>query len=175
MKDIEKKIKTLGGIEVTKHKKSQKTRDQLIRNENPGTLIVDFIDKYGNGMFNNTIVYKSIKKIPMGGKKGWGGIELILGWSNDTSGVKENLERLTDEDIKGYFPFAEGYPGDLVCICTLKGTKNGNIYYWDHDEGKFFHVSRSFKEFVKSWKIDPGDDDDKQKPKLISAWFADDF
>src|SRR5690606_16787345 len=95
LKAIKDKIEQLGGVDFLDRKKSQKVRDKVLEKENLEELITAFIDDYGFAMFNNTIGYKTIEKVPVAGN-GLCGIELIFGWSNDVHGVKWNLEQLKD-------------------------------------------------------------------------------
>lgn len=176
MNFIEKKIESLGGVDYINRKKSGKLRDKIMDAEKPPAAVVALIDQFGYAMFNETIGCKTITKIPVAGKK-WTEIGVIFGWGNDESGVRSNLENLKDEDNgEGYFPLAEGYPGDMICI-SLKGKNKGKIFYWCHDEGEFYTIAKSFKEFVMSWEKEKEEKKKKgqKEPTLISAWFADDL
>jgi len=153
IQSIRKKIKELGGVEFSDKKTDQKIRDQVLKKMNPGELLVDFIDNYGFGSFKKNIGFKTIEKIPVTGKNGLSEVGFIFGWSNDESGVKWHLEQLEEDTIANYFPFAEGYPGDCLCISTKMNTDKGKIYYWSHDDGELYLVSNSFEEFIKSWEV----------------------
>lgn len=172
MESIKKKIEELGGVDLLKEKKNIRERDQLILKENPGTAIVDLIDEYGLGMFNETIEYVSIETIPVAGSDYKGGIEMIYGWGNSVHDVQWNLEQLQENDLTGYFPFAAGYPGDCICISTLEPTK-GKIFYLSHDEGTCYLVANSLEDFIGSWEIAPEEDVDISG--LIDFHFDDDF
>lgn len=168
--DLKKKIKSLGGIDKLKRTLDKKSRELIIAEEGVPETIVNFIDTYGFGMFNNNVGFTSIDKIPVVGDEKLCTLDLIYGWSDDTDGVKMSLKQLKDEDIIGYFPLAEGNPGDLVCILLKKGT----IHYWSHEDGELYKVARSFEEFIESLEIipdDDGDDDDR----IVSSWLADDL
>ncbi|MBX3164564.1 MAG: SMI1/KNR4 family protein [Bacteroidetes bacterium] len=175
LKAIKDKIEQLGGVDFLDRKKSQKVRDKVLEKENLEELITAFIDDYGFAMFNNTIGYKTIEKVPVAGN-GLCEVAVIFGWSNDVHGVKWSLEQLKDE-VEGYFPFAEGFPGDYVCVCTKKNTDKGKIYYWAHEEGELYLIANSFEEFVMSWELNQEDnsDDDNLLDGLIDFSFADDF
>lgn len=176
MNYIDKKIEALGGVHAGKRKNNLKLRDKLVAGEKPPAAVVALIDDYGRAMFRESVEYKSATKIPIAGGK-WGGIDGILGWGTDTMGVAFYLENLQDEDnAEGYFPFAEGYSGDLICIQT-KGKSKGRVYYWSHDDGEFYLISKSFKAFVMSWEKEKPRKKKKgyKEPELISVWFADDL
>ncbi len=172
MNFIEKKIESLGGVDFINRKKSLKIRDKILATEKPPAAVVALIDTFGYAMLKNTTGCKTIQKIPFAGKK-WTEIGLIFGWGNDESGVKFNLENLKEE-AEGFFPFAEAYPGDMLCV-ALKGKQKGGIFYWSHEDGEFYAVAKSFKEFVMSWTKEPKKKKGDKIPGLISAWFADDF
>lgn len=174
---IREKITSLGGVEPLKKRKNDpKVREQLIKEEKLPAILVDFIDAYSFAMFNNTVGCKSLMTIPFAGKGKPCEIGLIYGWSKGVDGIKGNLDTLKDEDISGYVPFAESFPGDQLCLYTGKGAKAGKIYYWSHDDAEFYLVAHSLEKLILGCEIIPeSEDDEEDGPELISAWFADDF
>jgi hypothetical protein len=152
--DIKKKIKALGGVDKLKRKTDQKLRKKIIKEENVPEEVVNLIDNFGFGMFNNNVGFKPVGKIPILGKEKFCEAGLILGWNNGNEGIQSYLSAFKNEDVEGYLPIVEGYPGDVICLHKEKGT----VHYWSHENGKFYLAARSFNAFIQGFDIIEGDD-----------------
>lgn len=149
--DIKKKIKELGGVDKLDRKTDLKPRKKIIEEQQVPKDVVDLIDNFGFCIFNNNVGFKPVRKIPVLGGEKTCDVGLIYGWStkDEVDGVQWNLTILQDEDLHGYLPIFQGYPGDIICLHIEKGT----VHYWSHDEGKLYLAAPSFSALIEGFDI----------------------
>ena len=178
MESIEKKITSLGGLEITKSFRNHKeekidVEKYLLTNgiKLPNEFI-DFSKKYGFSQFNNDIVFSTISKIPSSYEDGTCPVNFFYGWGAGTESLQEIRESLSDQIPNKYFVIAESNPGDQLLVNTL----DSKVYYWAHEEPEnkcIFLVANSFEDFINKLKLNENSNTDEDD--LEEESFSDDF
>lgn len=178
MKIIKKKILDLGGTELTEDFESVLINNFNFSNylsENDLNLpknVLFFIEKYGFNQFNENVIFKSIDNLSFSIDLKHGEINFIYGWGKEEYSLQEIRNTFIDQIPEKYFVFAEGNPGDQLCI----NMDNQKIYYWFHESPEnqeLYLISESFEEFINELSINEtsiNDDND-----IEEEWFSDDF
>lgn len=177
MERIKKKIFKLGQTELAKEFEDFKIRDfnynkylsqhKLTLNEK----YLLFSERYGFGQFNKNVVFKSIDVLSFSFDKHFGEINFIYGWGTGDSSLQEIRETFLEQIPEKYFVFAEGNPGDQICI----NIEDQKIYYWYHESNENDElnlVANSFEEFITNLSIRKEEEIDDD---IEEEWFADDF
>ena len=177
MEQIRKIIFKLGQTELTKALKKKKDNNfdykkYIISNNLKLSDEYIYLSKeYGYNQFNEDIVFKSLDKLPITGDDNLCPIGIIYGWGKGENSLQKNRKIFLDQIPENYFVFAEGLPGDQLCINQI----DQKIYYWYHEslenEGLYL-VANSLLDFFKSLHLNPNSEIEDD---LEEEWFSDDF
>lgn len=177
MEIIKKKIFNLKGTELTEEFELLKKNDfnfSTYLSENNLSLPEDFLffaEQYGFNQFNENVIFESIDDLPFSIDLNHGEINFIYGWGKEEYSLQEIRDTFIDQIPKKYFVFAEGNPGDQLCI----NMDNQKIYYWHHESfenQELYLVADSFNEFISQLSIR---DENDTEEDIEEEWFSDDF
>ncbi|WP_461644096.1 SMI1/KNR4 family protein [Labilibaculum euxinus] len=158
---LEKKIKELGGTK--KSPTCQKSEDvNLFLREFENELNVNLPDlfrkfhaSFGAFSFNNPIQVRC-KDLPVTSKDEYVKVDYFYCFDmNCKHSIQKIIEHQEGHLPKGYIPFCDGEPGDLICLCVAE-ENYGEIYYWWHEssmEHNLFKIANDFGRLIAKLQV----------------------
>lgn len=109
--------------------------------------------------FGASVYYRPRKPSPWTGRDGLASLEMLFGLTDDKNGLHAQFLQYYDRIPNECVPIGGAPGGNLLCI-GVRGSKKGEVYFWDHDDerppraiwgcdyGNMYSAAASFDKFI---------------------------